>query len=284
MPVDNLSMHFAIEQVDASHQAYRPMTNILIIPRHTGLFARHGGQVRRGIANCLNTWLLIIGQNSHHGGNILSCFTQQRNFFVYVEDLGHLLFELLITPLQIVADLVRSNLVLRQNLRHGTTRQLQQAGMPSGLTVFLNMFCQKTRRPQLVRVAEVLWLLTGKIDNPYTSLFCDCARSSRSGKVIQRGHHTQLKRLVNTPFHSRSVGAHRPGNRGNRFSFRISKKHLSPFHSSRRFCTGTINRGQLRFLIRGQYQFRSLSLKRHGTPSILWFDKILPQHGGTLQH
>ena len=48
-------------------------------------------------------------------------------------------------------------------------------------TMFANVSCQQPRRPQFVRIAEILGFTAGKIDNESSRFFGDDPLASRSG-------------------------------------------------------------------------------------------------------
>ena len=76
---------------------------------------------------------------------------------------GHLALKVRVTPLHVIADLVRSHLPLRQNLMRLGAAQLAQLRVAGRDAVLLEVSPRQPLGPQLVGVAQILGLLTSAV-------------------------------------------------------------------------------------------------------------------------
>src|SRR5271168_1436387 len=123
-------VHLARNQIDPSEQAQRAMALVFMIPRERLMLPWPRGQVRCGIADCLDAGLLVVRDDR----NIrLGCFafSQDCNLTIDAEHFRHLRLELRVAPFEIVADLVRLHLVSGKDLADGTLHYPLQARMPA---------------------------------------------------------------------------------------------------------------------------------------------------------
>jgi len=115
--------------------------------------------------------LFVVGNDRDRGRLLvgvlgvlcLSRLFQQRDLTVDAQDFGHFLREFGVAALQIVTYFVRLDLVRGQYLAQGPLRQVGQASVPGRRALFAHVLRQEPRRPQFMRVAQLLGLATGQI-------------------------------------------------------------------------------------------------------------------------
>jgi hypothetical protein len=164
-----------------------------VVARKTAMLARYRRQVWSGVAVGLNAGLLVVREDRHVG--LAGCLgAQHSNLLIDAQDLGLFLIKVWIAPLEIIAHLVGLHLVPREDLTDRALGDASQAGMPPGeRTVLASVAGQQTRRPQLMRISDILCLLTGQRNHPGTRLRGDLWLLSRPGAVIQRRHDAELR-------------------------------------------------------------------------------------------
>ncbi len=91
-----------------------------------------------------------------------------------------------ITPLQIVTNLVRLDLLLLENGSNRTRHQSGQTGVAGRGPKPAGMAGQKPQGPQFMRIAQALGLGTRLPDQPQPRCLRDLARASGAGQVVQR--------------------------------------------------------------------------------------------------
>src|SRR5208283_2338238 len=122
----------------------------------------------------------------------------------------------------------------REDLAQRALRERGKAGVPRRRAVLPNVLGKQPRRPQFVRIAEVLGLATSQIDNEGPRLVGDDRFATRPRAIIERRHdaepfgaaQTALDRLMRHP--------NRPPDRikGRRLS--VGKQHARPLDPARR--------------------------------------------------
>jgi len=99
-------------------------------------------------------------------GHALPRLAQHRHLAVDARDFRHLGLELGIALFQLIAQLVRLDRVVGEDLAHRSLGQFGQARVPRGWTLITGMRGQQPRCPQLVRIAQLLRLLAGQRHQP----------------------------------------------------------------------------------------------------------------------
>src|SRR5208282_1469751 len=122
----------------------------------------------------LNARLLIVGDDRQRIARLLFCgrrgLLDELHFAIDAQNLRHLLLELRIAAFQVVADLVRLHFLLIEYLAHRALNQLGKASVPLRRPMLTRMAGEQSRRPQFVRIAELLGLAAGEVDNPCLGL------------------------------------------------------------------------------------------------------------------
>ncbi len=72
---------------------------------------------------------------------------------------------------------------------------------------------QQPRRPKLVRISQILDLLTGQRKQPRLGVSGDLRRLARPGAVVERGHHTEADGAIKAPLDSLMGHANRLAHR-----------------------------------------------------------------------
>src|SRR5260370_997810 len=169
--VDELSAAVAVsdermdlpgKQVDSGQQANRAMAFVLVIPCKGRVDAGFGRQIRRRGCEGLDPRLFVIGNDRHSldgfarlGGSFFTF--QNLDLAVNTENLRHLLLKFSIAAFQIVANLVRFDLLLSENLAHRALDQLGETFVPTGRAVLARVAGQQPRGPQLLRNSRAPW-------------------------------------------------------------------------------------------------------------------------------
>ena len=86
------------------------------------------------------------------------------------QDLRHLGFEFGVAAFHVVADLVRLDLLLIEDVPHRALSQLGKASVPRCRPMLSRMAGEQSRRPQFVGIAEFLGLAAGEVHNPCLGL------------------------------------------------------------------------------------------------------------------
>src|SRR5258705_3683433 len=133
--VSDESMDLPGKQVDSGQQAKRAMTFVLVIPRKGRVDAGLGRPIRCRRCDGLDSRLFVVGDDRHSldgfarlGGS----FFQNLDLAVNTENLRHLLLKFSIAAFQIVANLVRFDLLLPEDLAHRALHQLGETFVPTG--------------------------------------------------------------------------------------------------------------------------------------------------------
>ena len=116
---------------------------------------------------------------------------------VDAQNFRHLGFELGVAAFQVVAHLVRLDLLLIEDLAQSALNQLAKAGVPFGRSMLTRVTSQKPGRPQFVRLAQVLRLAAGQRDRPCPGLGNDRRLLARPGTIVERRHWTKGQRPLN---------------------------------------------------------------------------------------
>ena len=165
-----------------------------------------GRQIGRRGCERLYAGLLVVGNDRDRGrllGWLLAVLRlgrlfQQRDLAVDAQHFGHFPREFGIAALQIVTHLVRLDLVRGQYLAQGSLRQIGQAGVAGRRARFAHVLRQQPRRPQFVRVAQILGLATGQIDDERPRFAGDDRLAPRTRTVVESRHRAELLRASQT--------------------------------------------------------------------------------------
>src|SRR5260221_675654 len=144
------------EKINPGQQAERAMALVLVVAREGRVGARHGWQIRCRRRDRLDSRLFVVGDDRHRRTRFLrlgSSLLQDLNLAIDAQNLRHLRFEIGIATFQVVAHLVRLDLLLAKDLAHRALDQVGKTFVPRRRSVLARMAGQQPRRPQLVGIA-----------------------------------------------------------------------------------------------------------------------------------
>src|ERR1700737_3111599 len=143
------SVNLAGEKVNAGQEAHRTVALVFVIARKIWVGAGLGRQVRALVGDGLNPWLLIVRDDRHRFARLVAVggLLEELNFTVHTKYVRHFLLKLGVAAFEVVADLVRSDLLAIEDFADRTLGQLGQARMPCGRSVLPRMAGQQPRRP-----------------------------------------------------------------------------------------------------------------------------------------
>ena len=169
MAVLDQGMHLAGDEVDPGQQANGAVALVLELARNGRVPAGLGQQIRSGRGDRLKPWLLVIGDDRYlvvRAALFGGCLLKHLDLAVDAQHLRHLGFEVRVASFQVVAHLVRLHFLGVEDLAHRTLDQSAQAVMTRPRSMLTSVAGQKPRRPQLMRIAEVLRLPAGQCHYP----------------------------------------------------------------------------------------------------------------------
>src|SRR5208282_2382167 len=168
--IPDQGVNLAAQQINPGQQTDGAVALIFMIAREGRVPAGLRRQVRSRGGDRLDTGLLVIGDDRHCLARLSFCggslLLDQLDLSIDAQNLRHLLLELRVAALQVIADLVRLYLLLIEDVAQSALSEVGKADVPRSRRMFVYMTGEKTRRPQLVRIAELLGLATGKVHNP----------------------------------------------------------------------------------------------------------------------
>jgi hypothetical protein len=183
-------MDLAGDKVDAGQQADRAVALVLKLAREARVHARFGRHVRGGRCDCLNAGLLVIGDDRHRLARLVFLrrrrLLQDTHLAVDAQHLRHLGLELRVPAFEVVAHLVRLHLLRVEDLAHGALDQPAQARMLLPRPMLAGLPGQKPRRPNLVRIAQILRLPASQRHHPRLGLDRDRRLLAGAGTLIER--------------------------------------------------------------------------------------------------
>src|SRR6266850_1553178 len=219
------------KQVDSGQQAQRAMTFVLVIPREGRVDAGLGRQIGCGGCDGLDSRLFVVGNDRHSldgfarlGGGSL----QNLDLAINAQNLRHLLLELGIATFQIVADLVRLDFLLAEDLAHRALNQLGETFVPRHRSVLACVTCQKPRRPQLMRIAVLLGLVARQRHQPGFGLRCDDRFFARPWPILDRRQRPIAQRPLHAALNRLMVNPNSLPHRTERRILAIGQQHLRP--------------------------------------------------------
>src|ERR1700730_8364025 len=156
------------EQIDTGHQGQGAVALVLVIAHHGRAGARQWRASPRGRTDRLDAGFLVIRDEGEAAAVLTSALLpfrpQYRHLPVDTKDLGHLGLELGIALFQVVANLVRLDFLLSQDLAHCPLGQLAQARMPGGRSVLPGMYGDhEYKRHGTLTLMAGIDLLTGHV-------------------------------------------------------------------------------------------------------------------------
>src|SRR5439155_11030101 len=229
-------MDLAGKQVDSGQQAERAMTFVLVIPRKGRVDAGLGWQIRRRRREGLDPRLFVIGNDRHSlagfarlGGSLF----QNLDLAVNTENLRHLLLKFGVAAFQIVADLVRFDFLLAEDLAHRALDQLGETFVPTGRAVLARVACQQSRGPQLMRITVLLGLVARQRHQPGFGLRRDDRFFARSRSILDGRQRPIGQRPLHAALYRLMVGSNSLPYRTKRRILAIGQQHLRPRYPAR---------------------------------------------------
>jgi hypothetical protein len=196
--------HFARVKVQSRQQRHGAQSLVFVVAQMTSMFPGHWRPIRSGGCQGLDTRFLVV-RNSHE-----SWFLDRPTNHSLIYDL-HLFCKRAIsrpfsarTPDRGAlhnSDLVRSDLGLRKNSVQFGPAQLAQFVITSRFAFLVNVGRQQSIGPQLLRIAQVLRLLTGAIQHPGNRLVGKLSRLARSRQLTQGSIQSESQTLLNAKNH-----------------------------------------------------------------------------------
>ena len=186
MAVANQGMHLPGHEIDPGEQADRAVALVFVVAREACMPTRLGRQIRTCRCDRLDARLLIIRDDCdlfvwlvlRRGRDLLEDF----HLAIDTQHLGHLVGKIRVPLLQVVAHLVRLDLLLIEDLANRALRQIGKACMPRPRSLRTGMLGKQPRRPQFVRIAELLGLAAGQINQPYLGFERNCRLTAGRGR------------------------------------------------------------------------------------------------------
>jgi hypothetical protein len=129
--------------------------------------------------------------------------------------------------------------------------------------MFTNVSCQQPRRPQFVRIAEILGFAAGKIDNESPRFFGDDPLTSRTGTVVESCHDAKPFCPPQASLDRLMRNADGSTHRVKRRCFAIGKEHPRPFDPARWFRPRARKPSQLRYILLCETQLDNSTSSRH---------------------
>src|ERR1017187_9229653 len=128
---------------------------VFVIAADFGMLAWYGRQIGCGIADGLDSGLLIHRNGDHVGGRLASgssCILQ-RHILIYDQDPAHFRVKFRVAPFQVVLDLFRMEWLFRQDSMHGRLGSLRQRRKTGLHGMLADVPCQRLPTPNFGRIA-----------------------------------------------------------------------------------------------------------------------------------
>jgi hypothetical protein len=150
-----------------------------------------------------------------------------------------------------------------EDLAHGSLGKLGQAIMPCRRPVLACVAGQQSRRPKLVRVAQLLGLPAGQIHQPSPRLRRDRALFAGPGQVVECRLRTIGNRALHAALDGLTMHAQSPAHRKARRVIAIGQEHLRTHHPARRFRSRPRDCPQPQQVLFSDRQLKHLTPRRH---------------------
>jgi hypothetical protein len=122
---------------------------------------------------------------------------------------------------------------------------------------------QQPGRPQLMRIAQLLGLATGQVDQPRLRRDCDGGLFAGSRPIIERRQRTIGNRPLDTALHGLMVHAKSPAHGEVRRVFSIGEKHSRPLNMACRLGPRPRHLPQMSQVLLSDHQFHNPTPRRH---------------------
>jgi hypothetical protein len=158
---------------------------------------------------------------------------------------------------------VRLDLLLIEYLAQSALNELAKAGVPFGWSMLARVTSQKPRRPQFVRIAQVLRLAAGQRDQPCPGLGSDRRLLAGPGTIVERRHWTVGQRPLNAALDRLMMHPQSLTHRKERGVFPVSQQHSRSLDPARRLSSRACYRNESRQILFSDRQLNRSSPCRH---------------------
>jgi hypothetical protein len=158
---------------------------------------------------------------------------------------------------------VRFHLFLIEDLAHRALRQVGEAHMPLPRSMFAGVAGQKPRRPQFVRIAEVLCLPAGQRHQPCLGFEGDRRLSTGARAIVEHSHRAFDHGALDAALDGLMMQSERPADCKKRRIFPIGQQHLRTLHPARWLRPRVRYRSQLHRILFSERQFNRPTPRRH---------------------
>jgi hypothetical protein len=170
---------------------------------------------------------------------------------------------------QVVPHFVRFDLFLSQDLAHCALCQVGEARMSLRWSMLASVAGQKPRRPQFVRIAEVLRLPASQRHQPRLGFKRDRRLSAGPRAIVERSHRAFDDGALDAALDGLMMQPKPPTNRKKRRVFAISQQYPRPFNPACRLSPRLRYRSQLRRILVSERQFNRPTPRRHDLQRLL---------------
>ena len=221
-------VNLAGQQVNSGQQAHRPMTLVFVVAREGRMNVRLGRQVGGRRRDRLDTRLLVVGDDRHRVARLLlrcDCdLLQELHPAIDAQHFGHLFRKLGIALLQVVAHLVRLDLLLIEDLAHRALRQAGEAGVSLRRSMLACVPGEQPRRPQFMRITQFLCLPASERRQPCLGFDGDHRLLAGARAIVQRRHRAFDHGPFNTTLNCLMMQSERLAHRKKRRVFPIRQE------------------------------------------------------------
>ena len=200
---------------------------------------RLGRQVGGRRRDRLDTRLLVVGDDRHRVARLLlrcDCdLLQELHPAIDAQHFGHLFRKLGIALLQVVAHLVRLDLLLIEDLAHRALRQAGEAGVSLRRSMLACVPGEQPRRPQFMRITQFLCLPASERRQPCLGFDGDHRLLAGARAIVQRRHRAFDHGPFNTTLNCLMMQSERLAHRKKRRVFPIRQENPRPLDPARRF-------------------------------------------------
>ena len=226
-----------------------------------------GRQIGGRRCNRLNAGLFVVGDNRHPAVRLplrpRRSLLEQFHFAIDAQHLGHFFRKFRITLLQVVTDLVRLHFLGIEDLVQCALRQVGQARVPFGGTVLASVAGEQPRRPQFMRITQILRLPARKRCQPGFRFQRDRRLPAGTRAIVQCGHRVFGHRPLDAALDRLMVQPERLAHREKRRVFPITQQDARALDPARRFGPRPRYHPQLLQIRFSERQFNRPPPRRH---------------------
>ena len=230
------------------------------------MLARHRRQIRRRIGNRLHPRFLIDRNREHEPtfGRAHPLRRFHAQLPIHQQHLAHFRLKIRVPPFEVIANLVRLELLLVQNPLHRSFASMDQSGMATRFRHLANVLGQCPPGPQLRRIPQLLRLGTGQMHDPRLVFRQNGVFLLAVRQIVQGGFRTHRQGPINALIDQAACGMRQGGNLREGVPFMVMAKHPCPLNLSLGRHTRMGQQSKFLHLFRGQHQFGTLRRFRHG--------------------